>query len=208
MAAKEAIREQFISEHSRCSKETLRTQLFWVDKWLEFAKDRPLYEWNKTLVHQFRAKLEKERYAPLTIRDALGVVKRTFDAAKVAFEAERTQTLVSIDPNEPSAVAEALKAIAISGPVWDLGKRELPRPDTSEINRPVLSLEEITTIVSVAKDGGFEPPEIAFSALASLCGLRQGELQAVRREYIHYEEGTIFIMTEKGGERRKQLLAP
>jgi len=205
----EAIREQFISEHSRCAPETLRTRLFWVNRWLKFVGDRPLHEWNKILVNKFRTQLEKEGKAPLTIRDALGVVKRTFDAAKTAFEAERTQTLANIDPNKPSAVAEALKAISLPGPTWDLGKRDLPRPGAGEINRPALSMEQIGKIVSIAKeDGGFEPPEIAFTVLASLYGLRQGELQAVRREHIDYEAGTIFIMTEKGGEKRKQLLAP
>jgi integrase len=200
---KSAIRDQFISEHSRCSPETLRVMLFWCDRWLDFAGDD---HWDKNMVNEFRSRLEREGYAPLTVRTALGVVKRCFDAASVVFEAERRKAIAGVDPSDPAAVAQVLKAISVSGPVWDLGKRWLPRGES--VTKRKLSLEDVTKLVETAKAGGLEPPEAAFLALGSIYGLRVGELRQVRREHIDFDENTIFILTEKGGERRRQLLCP
>jgi integrase len=204
---KKQIREQFISELSQSSPETLRSRLFWCDQFLDFA-DGDLSRWNKALVNRFLSKLEEEGYAPLTRRTAFGVVKRVFDAAKAVHEQERIKLLSSVDTRDPSAMAEVLKAVILPGPVWEMGKRAMPRAETDEINKPALSFAEISKIAHCAKGDGFEPHETAFATLASVYGLRQGEIQAVCREHIDYKGGTIFIMTEKGGERRKQRLCP
>lgn len=205
MDIKAEIRNQFLSEIDRSSSETRRTRLFWCDKFLAFAPD-DLSKWDKNLVLNFISKLEKKDYAALTIRTAFGVAKRVFDAAKIVNERRRTQLISSIDVNDPSAVAEVLKAMALPGPVWDVGKRVMPQADV--ISKPAFSFDEIQRIVDIAKNSELAPHLIAFTALASVYGLRQGELQAVRLEDIDYKRQTIFIRTEKGGVRRDQLLAP
>ena len=199
---KKLIREQFISEHSRCSSETLRTQLYWADRWLDFAGGN---HWDKNLVNKFRSKLEGEGYAPLTVRTALGIVKRCFDAAQVVFEAERRKVIASVDPNDPSAVAQLLKTISAAGPTWDLGKRWMPRAESSDIIRPRLTLDEIGQMINARSS--LELPQVCYLALGSIYALRRDELCQVRREHIDFDEKTIFINTVKGGEKRKQLLA-
>jgi integrase len=201
---KEQIREQFVSELSRSSQETVDKRLFWCTRFLQYAPD-DLSLWDKNLVNRFISRLEK-KYMGTTVRTAFGIVKRVFDAAKKVHERERTNLIRSIDAHDPAAVAEVLKAMTLPGPVWDMGRRDLPRGEAKP--PPAFSLEEIEQIVAVAKRGELEPHEVAFTALASVYGLRRGELQAVRLEDIDYQKGTIFIWTEKGGEQRNQLLAP
>jgi integrase len=211
MDVKKQIREHFTLELARSSSETVRTRLFWADKFLKFAPDN-LALWNKELVNRFYAHLEKEGYTPLTTRTALQVVKRVYDSAKLVHERERRQLLSGVDITDSNSALVALAKIQqfdLAGePVWEMGKRWLPRAETDEVSKPALSLEEIQRIVDLAKSGELEPFEVAFSAVASIYGLRQGELQAIRPEHINYEEQTLFVMTEKGGERRKQFLCP
>jgi len=140
------------------------------------------------------------------VRTALGIVKRVFDAARAVHEAERTRLISEVDPNNPSAVAEILKAMQMPGPQWDLGKRWIPRVEASDITKPALSFDEIEKMVTAAKDSGLELPEICYLALSSIYGLRRGELCSVRKEHFDFNDNTLFVMTEKGGERRKQLL--
>ncbi len=105
-------------------------------------------------------------------------------------------------------MAEVIKAMALPGPQWDLGKRAMPKVNFDDVNKPTLTLEEMGKIIAIVRQGKLEEPEAAFVLLAVVYGLRQGELQAVRQEHIKYQEGTIWFETEKGGERRWQRLAP
>jgi integrase len=192
--------------------------LFWCDKFLAFAPET-LSEWDGQLVKKFRTKIETERYATETVRTGLLVVKRVYEIAqkeheaqKDAYEEERNRLVREVSPQDPNAVAEVIKALAIKGPGrgprWDLGKRYLPRAQASEISKPAMKFEEIEKIVATARSGKLDKPETAFIALSSVYGYRAGEIRAVQREDLDYRHGTIFVNTEKGGERREQLLAP
>ena len=123
-------------------------------------------------------------------------------------EAERTRMLGEVNPKDETAVAELLKAISLPGPRWNVGKRYLPRAQADEISKPAMRFEEIESIVTAARSGRLDKPEAAFVALSSVYGYRSGEIAAVRREDLSYRHGTIFVNTEKGGERRQQMLIP
>jgi len=199
------ILDQFLSELSGASPATINPRRFYAGKFLQFAGDRPFQEWDKTMVTAFISQLEKEGYAPSTIRNAYGIVKRVFDAAKTVHERQRTKLISEVNPEDPSAVAVILQAMALPGPTWDIPKRGIvPRVDM--MNRPASTRDEIKKIVATAKNGGLEPPEICYLALSSIYALRRGELCAVRKEHFDFNDNTLFVMTEKGGERRKQLL--
>lgn len=203
---KAEILNRFLEELDHSSPETIRTRKFWAEKFLRFAPS-DFTKWNKSLVYSFEQKLRDERYAGLTVRTAFGIVKRVFDAARAVHEAERTRLISEVDPNNSSAVAEILQAMQIPGPQWDLGKRAMPRVEISEITKPVLSFDEIEKMVATARDSKLALPEICYLALNSIYGLRRGELCAIRKEHFNFSDNTLFVMTEKGGERRKQLLA-
>jgi hypothetical protein len=142
------------------------------------------------------------------MRMALGVVKRVFDAARAVHEAERTRMLGSVNPKDETAVAELLKAMSLPGPRWNVGKRYLPRAQADEISKPAMTMGEMERIVAAARGGKLDKAEAAFVALASVYGYRAGEVAAVNRHDIDFRHLTIFVNTEKGGERRKQVLVP
>lgn len=202
---KEAIIEYFLEDLSRSSEQTRNSRIFYCKKFLQFAGNKPFTEWNKTLVNDFVTSLEDEGYAPLTIRNIIGIVKRVFDAAKAVHEAERTRLISSVNPKDQSAVAEILQALSLPSPQWDMGKRAMPRGVA--IDRPVLALDEIKQMVTAARDDSLELPQVFYLSLASIYGLRREELLRVRREDLDFNQKTIFVHTVKGGEQRPQLLA-
>ncbi|MDD5510485.1 MAG: hypothetical protein PHI12_06740 [Dehalococcoidales bacterium] len=202
------IRDYFLSELEGSSTETRRVRLFWCDRFLKYAHRQPLSDWDKRLVTSFMRKLEEEKYTPLTIRNAMGVVKRVFDTARAVHEQERTKLIASVDASDPTALAEVLKAMAMPGPVWNPGKRFLPEVNGSDITKPEMSREELMLLVNTARLGKLDPSETAFLAVSSVYGFRAGELRAILPEHIDYAAGTIWRQTEKGGEKRNQALAP
>ncbi|MBW2673823.1 MAG: hypothetical protein JRD89_10485 [Deltaproteobacteria bacterium] len=201
------ILDRFNQDLSGSDEHTRRDRRFYAMKFLEFAQDRPLSEWNKALVQAFQRHLEKEGYAPGTIRKAHGIVKRVFDAAKAVHEAERIRLISEVNPNDPAAVAQILKAISLPGPMWDVGKRGTPRVEKSDMVTPAHTIEEVARMVAAAKEGKLELAEVSFLGLASVYGLRRQELARVLPADIDYSAKTMFIRTCKGGEQREQLLA-
>jgi len=201
---KKEILDQFISELSGASPATRASRRFYAGKFLQFASDS-FQEWNNAMVLAFISQLEKEGYAPSTIRNVYGIAKRVFDAAKTVHERQRTKLISEVNPEDPSAVAAILQAMSLPGPTWDVGKRGIvPRVDM--MNRPASTLDEIKKAVAIARNGGLELPEVCYLSLSSIYALRRGELCAVRKEHFDFNDNTLFVMTEKGGERRKQLL--
>jgi integrase len=201
---KAEIMERFRAELSGSSQHTQKDRAFYAQKFLEFAGDRPFEEWNKRMVNDFLERLKDEGYAPGTIRKIYSIVKRVFDAAKSVYEADKYKLISSVNPNDPGALAQVLKAMALPGPTWDLGKRSAPRVNSRDTVKPTVTLEQIRAMVEAAKDlgDGYTP----YLCLSSIYGLRRAELCRVRREHIDFEGRTIYILTAKGGEQRYQLL--
>lgn len=199
--------EHFRSELSNSSEHTREGRVFYARKFLDFAGDRPLSEWNKTLVNEFLAQLRKEGYSPGTIRFSIyGIVKRVFDSAKAVHEAERTRLISEVDSNDPAAIAQLIKAMSLPGPTWDLGKRSAPRVEAEDMVKPAATLEQISAMVAAAKGGVLTPAESAYLGLSSVYGLRREELCRVQPEHLNFKKRTVYVMTCKGGEKRNQLL--
>lgn len=194
---------QFSSELSRSSELTRRDRVFYARMFLDFASDRSLSEWNKQLVNEFLDSLVKADYAPMTIRKVYGIVKRVFDAAKAVHEQRRTELISEVDSKRPSAMAEVLKAMALPGPTWDLGKRGAPRVESEDMVKPTTSLEQITTMIEAVKN---DTEPAAYLGLGSIYGLRREELCRVSAEHLDFNKKTIYVLTCKGGQRRHQLL--
>ena len=204
MAVNQEILDQFASDLSRSSDHTREARLFYCKKFLEFAQNKPLIEWKAShLVNEFISELEVEGYAPGTTRTILGIVKRVFDAAKTVYESQRTKRISEINPHDPVAVINFLKAISPPGPNWDLGKRWMPTVESSDVVNPASTFDELRAMIAATRNGG---PEAAYLALSSIYGLRRVELRRVRKEHLDFDEKTIYVMTAKGGESRKQLL--
>jgi integrase len=197
--------DQFLSELSKSSDHTRRCMEFYARKFLQFAEGRPFSEWNKELVNAFLAELESEGYAPGTRRTVYGIVKRVFDAARSVHEAERTKLISSIDPDDRSAIARVLQAMSLPGPTWDLGKRSAPKVEREDEVKPTATFEQLSTMIEATRKG-LDGAANVYLALASVYGLRRGELCSVRREHIDFKAKTLYVMTEKGGDRRQQLL--
>jgi integrase len=224
MVDSRSIRSYFLSELENSSPECRRVRLLWANKWLAFVDGKSLSEWNKTLVGQYRAILESEvdgkgkpRYKALTIREALSIVSRVFDAAKSVHEKERTMLIQSANPNDPAAVAKIFQAMSAPGPSRDFGKRWLPECQSEDRDAPAIPLKDLKKLIDAAKAGKFGKlfqtmdkdtnlAAVPFLALASVYGLRKSELGKVRPEHIDYEAGMIWLDTQKHGEKRNQLL--
>lgn len=199
------VMKQFLSELSKSSDHTRKAREYYARLFLSFAEGKPFSEWNKELVNAFLTELESEGYAPGTRRTVYGIIKRVFDAAKSVHEAERTKLISSVDPDDPSAIARVLQAMALPGPTWDLGKRSAPRVQREDEVKPAATLDQIKAMVEATRKG-LDGAANVYLALASIYGLRRGELCSVRREHIDFKAKTLYVMTEKGGDRRQQLL--
>jgi len=200
------ILDHFLSELSQSSEHTRQGRAFYVQKFLSFAGDRPLSEWNKSLVNEFLRQVRKEGYAPGTIRSVYGIVKRVFDSAKAVHEAEKTRLISEVDPNDTGAIAQLIKALSLPGPNWDMGKRSAPRVEAEDMVKPATTFEEMEIMIAAARDGILTSAEKAYLALSSIYGFRREELCRVRPEHLDFEKKTIYVLTCKGGERRNQLL--
>ena len=198
------ILDQFLSELSRSSEHTKQVRKFYAGQFLEFAGDKSLSEWDKTLVNQFLDRLKSGGYSPGTVRFIYSVVKRVFDAAKAVYERERTRLISEVNPADPSAVAEILKAMSLPPPAWDLGKRAAPRVEAEDVQKPATTFEEMQAMVAARVS--LKPAEVAYLSLSSMYGLRREELLRVRPEHLDLAGRRIYVMTAKGGERRWQLL--
>lgn len=203
---KEAIKQRFLAELSRSSEDTQKGHLAVCQKFLNFAGGRSLSQWNGSLVNEFLDQLKAEGYAPGTIRKAYSIVKRVFDSAKAVHEAERIRLISEANPDDPGAVAEILKALSLPGPTWDLGKRARPRVDSEDVVKLAATFEELEAMIAAAKNGSLPPGASPYLALSSIYGLRREELCRVAREHLNFDEKTIYVLTAKGGERRRQLL--
>ncbi len=208
MAKPDLIREAFLSELENSSKDTKTVRLIWVDRWLSFVEGKPLSEWDKSLVQKFRNRLKSEKYSPLSVRLALSIVKRCFDAAKTVHEKEKNRLIQSANPNDPASMTTLIQAMSLPGPKWDVGKRWMPEVQSSDIAKPEISIDDLAQIIKCARSGKLTPAETAFTAVASIYGYRRGELCNIQAKDINYKGGLVYRETEKGGERRDQILAP
>lgn len=222
MVDSKAIRDYFLSELENSSAETRRVRLLWANKWLRFVEGKPLSEWDKTLVQGYRVMLEGKvrkngspKYKALTIRNALQIVSRVFDAAKAVYEKEKLALIQSADPHDPAAVATIFKAMGTPGPNWNVGKRYLPESQSEDRDHPAIPMEDLKKLIDAAKAGKFKDlfedantnlAAVPFLALVSIYGLRKSELIKVRPEHIDYKAGMIWLDTQKHGEKRNQLL--
>ena len=203
---KKEIAHRFLEELSNSSEHVRKSRLYYCNMFLDFAPEN-FSDWNKALVNKFLRHLEVEGYAPGSRRNVYGIVKRAFDAARAVHEAERTRLISEVNPSDTSAVAEILKAMSLPGPTWDMGKRAAPKVESKDVVKPAATLEEIGAMAGAAKRGALNEMEVAFLVMASVYGLRLGELIRIRPEHINYRKKTLFVLTEKGGEQRDQRLA-
>ena len=199
------ILKRFEDDLRQSSAHTRKGRLFWCRKFLAFARGKEVSEWNKDLVYAFLKQLEAEGYSEGTIRLAGSIVRRVFDAAKEVHESERTRLLSQVDPANPTAVAEILKALSVPGPNWNLGKRWLPQVMDAVQSR--LTMDEAEREIMAARKSD-KPAVPAYLSLASVYALRREELFRVRQEDFDFSKGTFFVHTAKGGEQRHQLLSP
>lgn len=197
------ILNQYRLELSGSSDHTLKGRVFYAGKFLDFAQGKPLSDWNGALVKSFERHMEAEDYSPGTIRNVHGIVKRVFDAARIVHERERTRLISAVDPNKPSAVADILKAMSLPPPTWDLGKRSAPKVNSEDVVKPSSNLEQIAAMIEAVRD---DVEAAAYLSLSSIYGLRRGELCSVEPDHLDFTKNTLYVMTEKGGERRHQLL--
>ena len=210
----DAVREHFLDQLSESSAEVRRSRLYWANLFLKYAQGRDFSEWDRPLVDGFMSTLVNLKSG--TQRKAFEVVKRVFDSAKVVFEQEKLkakmQAKSSIDRTDPARALLEIDALddefaVKSGPVWGYGKRSAFQVDAGDEYRPTLAMDEVERLIKTAKDGKLDEPESVYLAIASVYGLRRGELGAIRKEHIDLKKGTLWVDTEKGGDKRDQLLA-
>lgn len=87
---------------------------------------------------------------------------------------------------------------------------KLPRVNMTAIDLDRLihfSEEEIVALIKAAKASGNKIWQ-AIMALATVYGLRAGEIQAIRREDVHPKKRTIIIRTLKGGLLTEHTVPP
>jgi integrase len=204
------ILKRFETELSESSEHTRKARVAYARMFLEYAENRPFSQWNKDLVTGFLNKLKRERnedgsprYSSGSQRMIYGIVKRVFDCAKAVHEEKRESIIEEVDDNDPNSMAKLVKALSSRAPKWNVGKRSAPR--VQKMRKATLSLDDVAAMVRVVREKG-TPDMRAFLALASVYGLRREELVRIRPE--HFKNGTLWVDTLKGGEKRDQVLAP
>jgi len=197
------ILKRFEDDLYQSSPRTARARVTDAQRFLAFAGPPP---WNRQTVIRYIRHLEKQDYAPGTIRLEYSIVKRVFDAAKAIHEEDQRAFIFSVDPNNPSAVAEIIKALSAPPPTWDMGKRGAPKVAAKDVVAPALTAEEIQTMVETAKAGRLEDDEVAFLAVSTTYGLRREEMVRIEPEHFDWGEKTIYILTCKGGDERLHLI--
>ncbi len=200
---RDKILARFLDDLYQSSERTRRSRAAVARTFLDFAGDPP---WNRRTVIRFLNRLQKQGYAPATRRTAYSIVKRVFDAAGLVVEDERNRVIISVDPSDPTAMAQLVKALAIQRPTWDMGKRAAPRVDSKDVVAPALEVEEIRALVDSARGGKLGQDEAAFLALAVTFGLRREELCRIAPEHIDFSQKTVHILTCKGGDERTHLI--
>lgn len=82
------------------------------------------------------------------------------------------------------------------------------RFDPKDSRRPALASDLIRRMVEAAKSGDVTPRVAAYLALASVYGLRAGEVSAIRMEDMDRDGQRIYIRAEKGSVSRWCWLPP
>jgi integrase len=73
------------------------------------------------------------------------------------------------------------------------------------LNKVRLSSSDIARLIKWARKDAL--PEFRFYvAMSTLYGLRRGELALISNEHIDWENGTVFVDTEKGGEEQEHFI--
>ncbi|MCK9435721.1 MAG: site-specific integrase [Synergistaceae bacterium] len=196
---------QMAADLSRSSEHTRKERLYYAKMFLEYADDTPFSSWNRVLVDAFMRHLERADYAAQTIRKIYGIVKRVFDAAKVYHEADKKQRRREVDTSDPArALMERDKIDEEDSPVWDMGKRDAPRFDAKDVVNPDFTLGEVEAMIKAVRD---DPLYAPYLAIASIYGLRRGELAALSRQSFDFKKKLFYVDAEKGSQKRWQLLA-
>jgi len=204
---KAQILEQFVADLAHSSPATQKARAAYARRWLNFASDFPPEQWDRNLVQRFMAQMEKEGYAAGTRRNIYDIVRSTFAAAKLVWEAEKHVVVAGIDPKNPSAVPELLKLLMTSPPAWPMVRRDGPVVTVRDEVKPALTIEEIEAMIRTVKDGSLGTAAACFLALATTYGLRREEMRRLEPGDLDYSGGTIFINTAKGGDPRTHMLA-
>lgn len=195
---------QMAIDMSRSSEHTRKERLYYAGKFLEYAGDTPLSQWNRVLVDAYMRHLERESYAPQTITKIYGIVKRVFDAAKTYHENDQKRRRTEVDTKDPAqALLEYKKIDMEDPPVWDMGKRDAPRFDSKDVVKPDFTLEQLGVMIRAIKDHAEYVP---YLAIASIYGLRRGELCALNKSSFNFEKKIFYVDAEKGSQKRWQKL--
>jgi len=127
-------------------------------------------------------RLEKKGYSAGTRRTTYSILKRGFDIAHTLDE--------SI--------------------IWPFGKKppsELPVDVAEwEVNAPIISLEELKTMIAGAKDGAIPGPAAAILAASSIYGLRRIEMIELKPENMDIRKGALRVTTAKHGRAHEHLV--
>jgi len=194
---KEEILDRFCERLRSSSDHVIKHRRFYASKFLDFAGEPP---WGEMAVIKYMKELDAEGYSKGTQRTIYGITKTVFGAARSVADEEKVTLASSIDPSDPTAMAQLLKLMTTPPVEWPMPKRSAPRVEDKDIVAPILSVEDTEKMITAAREGKLEPPEAAFVALSTTFGLRREELGRVRAEHI--ENGTIFVDTAKGGTAR------
>lgn len=200
---RDRILARFVEDLRAASDHTRDSRRYYAVKFLDFAGDPP---WDRGTVLAFDEELRREGYSPGTRRTIYSITKRVFDAAKAVHEKERRDLLASVNPQDPSAAAEMIEALATEAPSWPMGKRDTPVVESRDVVKPALEMEEMAAMIATAREGRLKADEAAFLALSSTYGMRREELARVRPQDLNWEEETVWVDTIKRGEKREHLI--
>ena len=100
------------------------------------------------------------------------------------------------------ALAAVKTLFEAKGIDWDVRRRDIPE---AEVNTdvPVMTEEDVKKLIYYVKKSGYDDEKVII-ALATVYGLRRGEISGIRNEDVFKDR--ILIRTEKKGRKRYHLI--
>jgi integrase len=196
----EDVLEEYAKELAGSRKSVRSGRLYYARSFLEACKGDITAE----AVRRWWKSLERRGLSPSTVRLAVSIAKRVVKIAAKVHDRRLREEITAIDPGQPDAAARILRLMNLPRPEWPLPAREMPKAFGEK--RETFTDEEARAIVLAATDGKLEKDEAAFTALASVYGMRQVEIRELRPEQIDLRRRILRIETAKHGQKRYHLI--
>jgi integrase len=181
--ARKALRQELKDRDEGISTDGAATVGTLLDEWLASVKDdvslRTWLGYEGIVRVHLKPGLEDKRLDKLNPKDVRGILREKLDAGLSPVRVRRIRLTLKM------ALDEALRMRYVRRNV----AAEVRAPKLHSPEMEVLTIEQVKTLIRAARGDKLE----CVYVLAATCGVRQGEVLALRYEDIDFDKGTLRI---------------